>query len=117
MIYPIPREKRWPPLPDVTPKAILRPPLRRAPCSSRFDRRRGPDELTPSQAKRSTTMRCRNCKAFGHKTRTCQRYLFLTNTYLFSTDFTPSDVWTIGLKTFHFISESNSNWITSFHFG
>nr|XP_027066437.1 uncharacterized protein LOC113692247 [Coffea arabica] len=73
MIHPIPHEKRWPPLIDVTPKTVLPPPLRRAPGRPRVNRRRGPDEPGQSVAKRSTTMRCGNCKAFGHNTRTCQR--------------------------------------------
>ena len=73
MIHPIPHEKRWPPLLDVTPKTVLPPPLRRAPGRPRVNRRRGPDEPGQSQVKRSTTMRCGNCKVFGHNTRTCQR--------------------------------------------
>ncbi|XP_027182476.1 uncharacterized protein LOC113780894 [Coffea eugenioides] len=73
MIHPIPHEKRWPPLIDVTPKTVFPPPLRRAPGRPRVNRRRGPDEPSQSQAKRSTTMRCGNCKATGHNTITCQR--------------------------------------------
>ncbi|XP_027156653.1 uncharacterized protein LOC113757707 [Coffea eugenioides] len=73
MIHPIPYQKIWPPLIDVTPKTVLPPPLRRVPSRLRVNRRRGPDEPSQSQTKRSTTMRCGNCKATGYNTRTCQR--------------------------------------------
>nr|XP_027103008.1 uncharacterized protein LOC113724288 [Coffea arabica] len=52
MIHPIPHEKIWPPLIDVTPRTVLPPLLRRAPGRPRVNRRREPDEPSQSQAKR-----------------------------------------------------------------
>ncbi|XP_027166474.1 uncharacterized protein LOC113766485 [Coffea eugenioides] len=44
MIHPIPHEKRWPPMDEVTPKVVLAPPLRRALGRPRVNRRREADE-------------------------------------------------------------------------
>ncbi|XP_027150542.1 uncharacterized protein LOC113750795 [Coffea eugenioides] len=73
MIHPIPHEKRWPPMDEITPKFVLPPPLRRAPGRPRVNRRREADEGPSSQPKRSSTLKCGNCGQFGHNMRTCQR--------------------------------------------
>ena len=72
MIHPIPDVKRWPAMPDLLPKTVLPPPLRRAPGRPRVNRRREADEgASSSQPKRSSTLKCGNCGAFGHNKRTC----------------------------------------------
>nr|XP_027109085.1 uncharacterized protein LOC113728936 [Coffea arabica] len=73
MIHPIPHMKRWPPMPEVLPTTVLPPPLRRAPGRPRVNRRREADETAcTAQAKRSNTLKCGNCGAFGHNKRTCK---------------------------------------------
>ena len=72
MIHSIPHEKRWPPIPDVLPKNILPPPLRKAPSRPRVNRRRALDEAGPSHIKRSRTLKCGNYQGFRHNKRTCQ---------------------------------------------
>ncbi|XP_071922607.1 uncharacterized protein [Coffea arabica] len=73
MIHPIPNVKRWPAMPDLLPKTMLPPPLRRAPGRPRVNRRREADEgASSSQPKRSSTLKCRNCGAAGHNKRTCK---------------------------------------------
>ena len=42
---------------------------------------------------------------------------FRTNTHLYPTGFTSSDVWTTSPKTSHFVNEFNFAYVTSFHFG
>ena len=73
MIHPIPHEKRWPPMYEVTPKVVLPPHLRRAPGRPRVNRRRESDEGHSSQPKRSSTLKDENCGQFSHNIRTCQR--------------------------------------------
>ncbi|KAL3534433.1 hypothetical protein ACH5RR_002894 [Cinchona calisaya] len=73
MILPIPAEKRWPPMPELMPKFVLPPPLRRTPGRLRNRRREVDDAAPSSQTKRSNTVKCSNCGAFGHNKRTCQR--------------------------------------------
>ncbi|XP_027162782.1 uncharacterized protein LOC113763200 isoform X1 [Coffea eugenioides] len=64
---------RLPPMPEVLPTIVLPPPLRRAPDRPRVNRRREADENTCiAQAKRSNTLKCGNCGAFGHNKRTCK---------------------------------------------
>ncbi|XP_027102956.1 uncharacterized protein [Coffea arabica] len=73
MIHPIPHVKRWPPMPEVLPTTVLSPPLRRAPGRPRVNRRREVDETAcTTQEKRSSTLKCGNCGAFGHNKRTCK---------------------------------------------
>lgn len=49
--------------------------LKRLPGRPRKNRRKEPGETTAGsgQARRSTTVRCDNCKQLGHNKRTCQR--------------------------------------------
>ncbi|XP_027184198.1 uncharacterized protein LOC113782506 [Coffea eugenioides] len=73
MIHPIPDVKRWPAMPDLFPKTMLPPLLRRAPGRPRVNRRREADKgASSSQPKRSSTLKCRNCGAAGHNKRTCK---------------------------------------------
>ena len=73
MIHPILHVKRWPPMLEVLPKTVLSPPLRRAPGRPRVNRRREANEgASSSQPKRSSTLKCGNCGAFGHNKRTCK---------------------------------------------
>ncbi|XP_027184204.1 uncharacterized protein LOC113782512 [Coffea eugenioides] len=73
MIHPIPDVKRWPAMPNLLPKTMLSPPLRRAPGRPRVNRRREADKgASSSQPKRSSTLKCRNCGAAGHNKRTCK---------------------------------------------
>ena len=73
LIHPIPDVKRWPSMPEVLPTTVLPPPLRRAPGRPRVNRRREADETAcTAQAKRSNTLKCGNCGAFGHNKRTCK---------------------------------------------
>ncbi|XP_027062862.1 uncharacterized protein [Coffea arabica] len=73
MIHPILHVKRWPPILEVLPKTALPPPLRRAPGRPRVNRMREANEgASSSQAKRSSTLKCGNCGAFGHNKRTCK---------------------------------------------
>nr|XP_027102905.1 uncharacterized protein LOC113724178 [Coffea arabica] len=73
MIHPIPDVKRWPAMPNLLPKTVLSPPLRRAPGRPRVNRRREADErASSSQPKRSSTLKCGHCGAFDHNKRTCK---------------------------------------------
>ena len=73
MIHPIPHIQQWLSMPDVLPKTVLPPPLRKALGRPRTNSKREVDKGVPfSQTKRSTTFKCSNCKAFGHNRRTCQ---------------------------------------------
>ncbi|XP_027086671.1 uncharacterized protein [Coffea arabica] len=70
MIHPIPDVKRWLAMPDLLPKTVLPPPLRRAPGRPRVNQRREADKgASSSQPKRSSTLKCRNCGAAGHNKR------------------------------------------------
>ncbi|KAG5553273.1 hypothetical protein RHGRI_011212 [Rhododendron griersonianum] len=72
MIHPIRDQRYWEP--DQFHK-LDPPPLRRMPGRPRKKRRREADEAPAgaSHMKRSQTLRCTNCKEFGHNRRTCQR--------------------------------------------
>ncbi|KAG5550082.1 hypothetical protein RHGRI_015138 [Rhododendron griersonianum] len=72
MIHPIRDQRYWEP--DQFHK-LDPPPLRRMPGRPRKNRRREADEAPAgaSHMKRSQTLRCTNCKEFGHNRRTCQR--------------------------------------------
>ncbi|KAI8557838.1 hypothetical protein RHMOL_Rhmol04G0042000 [Rhododendron molle] len=72
MIHPIRDHRYWEP--DQFHK-LDPPPLRRMPGRPRKNRRREADEAPAgaSHMKRSQTLRCTNCKEFGHNRRTCQR--------------------------------------------
>ena len=71
------------PVPDLSmveyredPEDIVLPlHLKSLPGRPRKNRRHEPGEgpSGPGVARRSTTMRCDNCKQFGHNKRTCQR--------------------------------------------
>ncbi|XP_058182429.1 uncharacterized protein LOC131300547 [Rhododendron vialii] len=72
MIHPIRNQMYWEP--DQFHK-LDPPPLRRMPGRPRKNRMREADEAPAgaSHMKRSQTLRCTNCKEFGHNRRTCQR--------------------------------------------
>ncbi|XP_027127755.2 uncharacterized protein [Coffea arabica] len=78
MIMPIPHEKNWPPIEEVTPATVEPPIIKRAPSRPRRNRRRCPNEAAlHSLTRRSTTLKCSKCLQFGHNKRTCKGGLLL----------------------------------------
>lgn len=58
---------------EILPATILPPDLRKQPGRPTKNRKRAADECNvTSQSKRSCTLRCSNCKHFGHNKKTCQ---------------------------------------------